>query len=125
MFAPCEVAVKTVSPAIRALLAKTLLERHEMKETQVAEILGVTQSAVSKYSKNVRGTTIKIENIPEIKTITNQMITLLLKNPAEQAELISLFCQACIIIRDKGLMCDLCQQNQKVKTDNCGFCHPP
>lgn len=125
MLAPCEVAVKTVSPAIRALLAKTLLEKHDLKETQVAEILGVTQSAVSKYHKNVRGTTIKIENIPEIQTIANQMITLLLKSPVEQAEIINLFCQACSIIRKKGLMCDLCQQNQKVKTDNCGFCHTP
>jgi hypothetical protein len=125
LFAPCEVAVKTVSPAIRALLAKKLLEKHDLKETQVAEILGVTQSAVSKYHKNVRGTTIPIENIPEIQTIANQMIVLLLKSPTQQAELIDLFCRACSIIRNKGLMCGLCQQNQKVKTDNCDFCHTP
>ena len=125
VFGPCEVAVKTVAPAIRALVAKKLLENHKLKETQVANMLGVTQSAVSKYFKNIRGTTISIENIPEVQTITNQMVTLLLKNPSSQAELINLFCKVCALIRDKGLMCSLCQQNQKKKNVDCIFCQSP
>ena len=123
MFGPCEVAVKTVAPAIRALLAKNLLEKHKMKEVQVAEVLGITQSAVSKYSKNIRGTMIPIENIPEIQTIANKMAELLLSKSSRQAELMKLFCQACAAIRNKGLMCSVCQQNQKPKNDNCHFCH--
>jgi predicted transcriptional regulator len=125
LLTPCEVAVKTVSPSIRALLALTLIEKHEMKETQVAQILGITQSAVSKYNKKVRGTTIPIEKIPEIQTIANQMITMLLSNPVQQMEVMKLFCQACSLIRSKGLMCPLCQQNQKPKIDDCDFCHEP
>ena len=125
MLTPCEVAVKTVSPAIRALLAQTLIEKHELKENQVAEILGVTQSAVSKYNKKVRGTAIPMENIPEIQTITNQMIPLLLAKPIQHMEVMNLFCQACAMIRSKGLMCALCQQNQKPKIDSCDFCNQP
>jgi predicted transcriptional regulator len=120
---PCEVAVKTVSPSIRALLAKTLLEKHDLKETQVAEVLGITQSAVSKYYKNVRGITIPIENVAEIQNIISQMVTLLLTQSPQQEELMKLFCQACMAIRAKGLMCSLCQQNQKIKIDNCDFCN--
>jgi uncharacterized protein len=122
LLTPCEVAVKTVSPAIRALLAQTLIEKHEMKETQVAQVLGITQSAVSKYSNKVRGTTIPIDNIPEVQTITNQMVTLLLASPIQQMEVMKLFCQACTLIRSKGLMCPLCQQNQKPPIDGCDFC---
>ncbi len=125
MLTPCEVAVKTVSPAIRALLAQNLLENYEMKENQVAQILGITQSAVSKYSRKVRGTTIPLENIPEIQTIANQMISLLLANPVEQTKVMLLFCQACALIRSRGLMCPLCQLNQKPRIDNCDFCFPP
>jgi uncharacterized protein len=125
LLTPCEVAVKTVSPSIRALLAQTLIAKHEMKETQVAQILGITQSAVSKYNKKVRGTTIPIEKIPEIQTITNQMITMLLTNPVQQMEVMKLFCEACALIRSKGLMCPLCQQNQKPKIDGCDFCNEP
>ncbi len=122
MLTPCEVAVKTVSPAIRALLAQTLLEKHEMKEIQVAQLLGITQSAVSKYSKKVRGTTIPLDSVPEVQAITNQMVTLLLGNPVQQMELMRLFCQACNVIRSKGLMCPLCQPNQKPTIDGCDFC---
>ncbi len=125
MLTPCEVAVKTVSPAVRALIAQTLIEKHDMKETQVAQILGVTQSAVSKYNKKTRGTTIPISDIPEIQIIANQMIPLLLSNPIQQKEVMKLFCQACSIIRNKGLMCPLCQQNQKPHIESCNFCQEP
>jgi predicted transcriptional regulator len=125
MLTPCEVAVKTVSPAIRALLAQTLLEQYGMKEIDVAQVLGISQSAVSKYNRKVRGTTIPIENIPELQTITNQMIPLLLANPVEQCKVMTLFCQACSLIRSQGLMCPLCQQNQKFKNENCDFCFEP
>ncbi|MFB3888379.1 MAG: transcriptional regulator [Candidatus Bathyarchaeia archaeon] len=122
MLIPCEVAVKTVSPAIRALLAKTLIEKHDMKEIQVAQILGITQSAVSKYFKNARGTAIPLENVADLQPITDKMIALLLTNPAPQPEIMALFCQACILIRSTGLMCPICRENQKSKLDNCDFC---
>jgi predicted transcriptional regulator len=125
LLTPCEVAVKTVSPAIRALLAQTLIDEHKLKEMKVAEILGITQSAVSKYNKKVRGTTIPIENLPEIQPIANQMVSLLLANPVPRIEIMNLFCQACILIRSKGLMCPLCQQNQKPRIDDCNFCNQP
>jgi predicted transcriptional regulator len=125
LLAPCEVAVKTVAPAIRAQVAQTLIQQHEMNQVDVAKILGITQSAVSKYNKKVRGTTIPIENISEIQTITNKMITHLLANPVQQMEIMKLFCQACALIRNKGLMCQLCQKNQKPKVDGCDFCNEP
>jgi len=75
---PCEVGVKAVLPAIRALMARTIVEKHGMKEEQAAEILGLSQSAVSKYVTKVRGNTIAIENVAEVQTLVNQMITFLL-----------------------------------------------
>jgi len=99
------------------------MEKHEMKEAQVAEILGITQSAVSKYNKKVRGTMISLENIPEIQNIADQMVTLLLSDQVEQTKVMLLFCQACSTIRSKGLMCPLCQQNQKPKIEKCDFCN--
>jgi len=122
LLTPCEVAVRTVSPALRALIAQTLLEKHDLKEVEVAQVLGISQSAVSKYNRRVRGTTIPIDAIPEIQTITSKMATMLLTNPVQQMEIMRLFCQACTLIRSKGLMCELCQQNQKPTINNCAFC---
>jgi predicted transcriptional regulator len=51
---PCEVGVKVVLPAIRALMARTIVEKHGMKERQAAEILGLSQSAISRYTSKQR-----------------------------------------------------------------------
>jgi uncharacterized protein len=126
LLTPCEVAVKTVSPAIRALLAHTLREKHELKETQIAEILGITQSAVSKYNKKVRGTNISIDSAPEVQAVISQMASLLVIKPlqtTQQIEIMRLFCEACTLMRRKGLMCELCQQNQKPIVAGCNFCN--
>ena len=70
MILPCEVAVKSVIPAIKATLAKQLVEIYQMKQKQAAEILGITQSAVSKYTRNVRGNMIKIEKVEYISPVS-------------------------------------------------------
>jgi predicted transcriptional regulator len=96
-----------------------------MKQIQVAETLGITQSAISKYFKNIRGTTIPIEHVPEVQTLIGQMANILVLPstlPSQQLELMHLFCQACTQVRHKGLMCPLCQQNMKVKIEDCTFC---
>ncbi len=123
MLTPCEVAVKSVIPAIRALMAKELLEKYDMKQNQVAEILGISQSAVSKYTKKTRGHTIEIDGIKEIEKPIKQMITLLVKGTNQNTEAFKFFCQTCVIIREKGLMCKFCQKTDpKIDIEKCSFC---
>ena len=110
MLLPCEVGVKAVLPAVRALMARTIVEKHGMKEQQVAEILGLSQSAISRYTSKDRGNIITIENVPEVQTLIDQMINLLLYNGHQKNEILELFCQTCRIIREKGLICPLCQE---------------
>jgi predicted transcriptional regulator len=120
---PCEVGVKVVLPAIRALMAKTIVEKHGMKEEQAAEILGLSQSAVSRYVTRGRGNIIVIESIAEVQALVDSMITLLMNEPDKRTEILKLFCQTCRIIREKGLMCQLCQQNLgKNWVEPCTFC---
>jgi predicted transcriptional regulator len=121
---PCEVGVKAVLPAIRALMARTIVEKHGMKETQVAEILGLSQSAISRYTSKDRGNIITIENVPEVQTLIDQMINLLLYNAHQKTELLELFCKTCKIIREKGLICQLCQKKiDSTDLEKCDFCH--
>jgi predicted transcriptional regulator len=120
---PCEIAVKSVIPAIKAVIAKELVETHSLKQIQVAEILGISQSAVSKYTKQVRGHVIEIDNIKEIQPLINSMITLLTDGPPKRAEFLNLFCQTCATIRKKGLMCQFCTKTDpRIKTEECSFC---
>ncbi len=51
----CEFIALEVLPAVRAIVAKKLIETHGMSQKQAAEALGLTQPAVSQYKRNLRG----------------------------------------------------------------------
>jgi len=120
---PCEIAVKSVIPAIKAAIAKELVEKYSLKQNQVAEALGISQSAVSKYTRRVRGHVIEIGDIEEIQPLINNMINLFINGNPKRAEFLSLFCQTCMTIRKKVLMCQFCQKTDpKIEIEECGFC---
>lgn len=121
---PCEVGVKTVLPAIKALMARDIVENYGMKEKQVAEILGLSQSAISRYTTKNRGNILILENEPEVQKIVSQMTTFLICEPNKKKEIFQLFCTACITIRKKGLMCELCKERMNKKwAESCNFCN--
>lgn len=121
---PCEVGVKTVLPAVKAIMARSIIEKHKLNEKQTADLLGLSQSAVSRYVTRSRGALLEIESIEEIQILIDQMITFLVKEPAKKMEILNLFCQTCQIIRQKGLMCQLCQKDmQKEWAQSCSFCN--
>jgi predicted transcriptional regulator len=120
---PCEVAVKSVVPAIKALIAQELVEKHGLKQDQVAEILGISQSAVSKYTRKVRGYAIRLDDLEEIQPLVEKMVTLIMNATRERAAFLNFFCQTCMTVRKTGLMCQFCQKsNPTVKIEQCTFC---
>jgi hypothetical protein len=120
---PCEVAVKSVVPAVKALIAQELVEKHGLKQDQVAEILGISQSAVSKYTHKVRGYAIRLDDVGEIQPLVEKMVTLIINGVYERTEFLNSFCQTCMTVRKTGLMCQFCQKsNHMVKIEQCSFC---
>ncbi len=120
---PCEVGVKTILPAIRAVMARDLVEKHGMKEHQAAEILGLSQSAISRYATKNRGNILTIDDVPEVQMLVDQMINLLVYNAHQKNEILELFCQTCKIIREKGLICQLCRNKMReTQLETCAFC---
>ncbi|MBN1358137.1 helix-turn-helix domain-containing protein [Candidatus Bathyarchaeota archaeon] len=105
-------------------MARTIIEKHGMKEKQVAEILGLSQSAISRYTKKNRGNIITIENVPEVQKLIDQMVHLLLyEKPNQTTEILDLLCQTCSLIRKKGLMCKLCHKKvRENQAEICEFC---
>jgi hypothetical protein len=123
LIVPCEIAVKSVIPAVKALLAKELVEKRGLKQDEVAEILGMSQSAVSKYTRKVRGYVIKINGVDEIEPLIDKMIGVLISETPQREEFLRFFCQTCMTIRKKGLMCQFCQKTDpKIKVEECSFC---
>ena len=120
---PCEVGVKTVLPAVKAIMARSIVEKHGLNEKQTADLLGLSQSAVSRYVGRERGNLLTIENSTEVLALIDQMVTFLIKEPDNKAEILNLFCQTCTAIREKGLMCPYCKKEMPPQwAENCLFC---
>jgi predicted transcriptional regulator len=120
---PCEVAVKSVVPAIKALMAQELVDNRGLKQGQVAEILGISQSAVSKYSNKVRGYVVAIDNVEQVRPLVGEMTTMLMDGTYQRKEFMELFCDVCKVVRKTGLACQFCAKSDpKTKIEDCGFC---
>ncbi len=57
MKTPCEIIVWKILPVIRKELAKALIEDYRFNQKKVADKLGLTESAVSRYISGKRGKT--------------------------------------------------------------------
>jgi uncharacterized protein len=120
---PCEVGVKTVLPAVKAIMARSIVKKHGYNEKQTADLLGLSQSAVSRYVGRERGNVIDIETTTEVITLIEQMVIHLIKQPDNKTEFLKLFCQTCQVIRKKGLMCTHCQKEMHQSwAEKCFFC---
>jgi predicted transcriptional regulator len=118
--------VKSVIPAVRALIATELVENRGLRQDEVAEILGISQSAVSKYARQLRGHVIHVGDIREVRTLIDKMISSLMNNAHQRAEFLESFCEACRTIRKTGLMCEFCHRsNSRTNVEECSFCLNP
>lgn len=109
MLVPCEIAVKCLLPAIRAILAQELTATHKLKQTDAAKLLGVSQPAISLYYRRIRGKAINLDRDPEIMRLIKEFANTLASsgNTISHKEFIQKFCGICKLIRAKGLMCEL------------------
>ena len=104
---PCELAVRSVVPAIRALVARELSQVHQMKQEEIASLLDVTQSAISQYMRSERGKAIDLREVGEVQGIAKELAYGLTNGTFSRRQITQKYCEACRIIREKRLLCDL------------------
>lgn len=122
---PCEIVVNKLLPAIRALLVKKLIERHEFSQKEVADRLGVTQAAVSQYLSSTRGNS-KLDEILENEKIRSKIEELsdkISKGNKKKKEIIKEFCKICKSITNTGIICNLHKESiEKLAEEECEIC---
>lgn len=105
-------------------MARNIVTNHGLNERQTADLLGLSQSAVSRYVGRERGSNlVAIENTPEVLSLIDLMVLSLIKGPDNKRQVLELFCQTCTTIRQKGLMCPACQKEMPPAwSEQCFFC---
>ncbi len=125
MVLPCEVAVKSVIPAIRSAIARELTHSYGLKQEEVAQLLGVTQTAVSKYTRHYRGAIFEVTDVEGVQPILKETVFSLANDEMDKYELAEKLCTICGIIRQSGLMCILCRiSDPDIDSSKCVVCYP-
>ncbi|MEM2917864.1 MAG: hypothetical protein QXN63_05900 [Candidatus Bathyarchaeia archaeon] len=126
MLLPCEVAVKSLLPPVRAALAKQLMAKHGLKQMEAAKLLGVSQPAISLYNKKMRGKALDLEKEEEIERLIEELADSIAKRGLSHKDFTLKFCEICKAARAKGLLCNMHKAlDPTFDIEKCGLCINP
>ncbi len=105
---PQEIEVWYIIPAIRRELTEILIKNYNLKQKQVAKILGTTESAISQYLHKKRAKEI---NFPKSmkKYFENATKEIIKDNKKVVSEIIKLL----NITKKYGVACQVCKKHNK------------
>jgi predicted transcriptional regulator len=105
------------------MAAQQLMKIHHLKQVQAAQLLKVSQPAISHYCRKIRGKAINLENDKEVNNLIQDMTESLVKNQLTRKELTQTICRICRTIRAKGLLCKLHEKFDKtINSEECEIC---
>lgn len=112
--------VKNIFPAIRALIAKELMENLNHTQNETAHLMGITQPAISQYRHELRGKKVAIlEGNTSVSSLISQSAKSLAKK--DRNENSGIMCSICREIRAQGLLCKLHKEIVPA-LENCDIC---
>jgi len=104
----CETVAQFILPTMRALIAKRLMEKYKLTQQDAASKLGLTQSAISQYIRNLRGSKVKsIEKNENINKEIDVFVDRIFSGEMNSLTTLDAFCNICRSIRKKKLLCDI------------------
>jgi predicted transcriptional regulator len=119
---PYEIAAKSVIPAIRGMIAKSLIDK-SMTQAEIAYFLGITQPAVSKYFSEKRGRAIDFDSRSDVLKLTEQIATSISEHRLNRVEISNRIKDVCDYVMRAGYMCELHYEiDPQVKEMNCKMC---
>lgn len=114
---PQEIEVWYLIPALRRELAKIFIKEYDLNQKKVAEILGITEAAVSQYLNSKRGHEIKFskDGLNQIKKSAKEMIE---NRDSAMKKIYDL----CVLLRETKVICELHKNQDKSVEKNCDIC---
>ena len=95
----CEIMVNKILPRLRGEIAKILSSKYGMRQTDIAEILGLTQASVSQYLSSNRGQDKLLhEMFPEIEEYASEAAKRIVEGIVKLKKK----------FRSQGILCKVC-----------------
>lgn len=98
---PCEISAKYIVPALRLMIAKKLIEEHNLTQSEAARLLGITQASISHYLNSKRGAKMSkvLSRMSEVKIFVDEYVEKVLSTNSSLDS--SHFCSICKKVRDQ------------------------
>lgn len=114
---PQEIMVWSILPAIRRELSKTFVKEHNLTQKEIANLLGVTEAAVSQYLKSKRAKKITFnENVmKEIRKAAKEIVK-------DKNNFVGEIQKICNYMDVKLIVCDIHKKHSKCIPENCDIC---
>ncbi len=104
----CEVIVTTILPAIRSIITKELLSTYHLTQKEAADLLNLTQPAISQYYGESRGFKVKLlEGQPKIMKMIDDLTKEIVSEKISPKKIQAKFCTICKAVRKSKIICRL------------------
>lgn len=114
---PQEIEVWYLIPSLRRELAKIIIDDFNLTQKQTAEILGITESAISQYIKEKRAHELKFngKEMAEIRKTAKKIIT-------DKENCNKYLYKLTMQLRGTNAICALHKKQDKSLSENCHIC---
>lgn len=100
----CENIAIEFLPAVRSMVTRELIDKHGLTQKQVANLLGLTQPAVSQYLKQARGSKVKVlEKNAQVMEMVYDLTKIIKNQNANIFGVTSKICSICKKMRQANL----------------------
>ncbi|AIF70172.1 transcriptional regulator [Palaeococcus pacificus DY20341] len=118
-----EVAAKYVYPSLRRRLVEILYKEHNLTQVQVAELLHITQSAVSRYLRMNRGALIDVEKFEDIDRELRNSAEWIIKEKPNEYKIHAEIVKIALEMLGKGYLCSLhAKIDPELNPAECNIC---
>ena len=116
---PQEIEVRYILPAIRRELARIFIEEHKFNQKEAANILGLTEAAISQYQHSKRAKEVLFSNnvVNEIKVSADRILA----DNGNKQRLIAEMYRICNLTTVKHILCDI-HRAQSKELESCNVC---
>jgi hypothetical protein len=118
-----EVASRYVYPSLRRRLVEILYKEHKLSQVKVAELLHITQPAVSRYLKMDRGALVDVKKFKDIDEKLKELAKKVLEENLNEYEIHSELVRISLEMLGKGYICSFHEKiDKEIDPKKCNIC---